>query len=250
MPLPPLNKNSTVPLYSQLYSWLAKQIETGAWKTGDRVPPERELAEQLDVSRITARQAIDALVDSGLVYRERGRGTFVAEQKMRDVMGFSSFSEDMRARGLTPHSQVLTQKLVEADETIQKALRINTEDPVLHLVRVRMADEIPIALQSAYINVSLCMGIENEDLSDRSLYSILREKYYIYPAWTEAAVEASPATAEEARFLQIEKNDPILVVKGITFTDSFEVIESVRTVYRGKGLAIYIGRQRIPSFIR
>jgi GntR family transcriptional regulator len=250
MPVPLLNKNSTVPLYSQLYSWLIKQIETGELKTGDRVPPERELAEQLDVSRITARQAIDALVDSGLVYRERGRGTFVAEQKMRDVMGFTSFSEDMRARGFAPRSVVLTQELVQVDEPVQKELKIGPQDQALHLVRVRMADDRPIALQSAYLNISMCPGLENEDLSDQSLYSILREKYYIYPAWTEAAVQALPATAEEARFLQIEKNDPILVVKGITFTDSFEAIESVRTVYRGKGLAIYIGRQRIPSYIR
>jgi GntR family transcriptional regulator len=250
MVIRPLNKNSTVPLYSQLFSRLRAQIESGEYKAGDRLPPERELAEWLNVSRITARQAIDALVESGMVFRERGRGTFVAEPKMRGLIGFTSFSEDMRARGYTPHSQILTQELTFVDEQLQKVLKIVPQEMALHLVRVRMADDRPVALQSAYLPHRLCPGLENEDLSEASLYSVLREKYYINPAWTEAELEALPALDEEARFLQIEKHDPVLVVRGITFTDSFDVVESVRTVYRGKGLALYIGRQRISSFER
>ena len=250
MVIRPLNKNSTVPLYSQLFSRLRAQIESGEYKAGDRLPPERELAEWLNVSRITARQAIDALVESGMVFRERGRGTFVAEPKMRGLIGFTSFSEDMRARGYTPHSQILTQELTFLDEQLQKVLKIGPQEMALHLVRVRMADDRPVALQSAYLPHRLCPGLENEDLSEASLYSVLREKYYINPAWTEAELEALPALDEEARFLQIEKHDPVLVVRGITFTDSFDVVESVRTVYRGKGLALYIGRQRISSFER
>src|SRR5512135_590089 len=99
-----LDKNSSEPLYSQLYARLMEKIEKGELKAGDRVPAERELAESLNVSRITARQAIDALVKSGLVYREQGRGTFVAEPRMRGVMGFSSFSQDVASRGLHPSS--------------------------------------------------------------------------------------------------------------------------------------------------
>lgn len=250
MLISPLNKNSTEPLYSQLYCRLVKQIQTGELKSGDRVPAERELAEQLNVSRITARQAIDALVESGLVYRERGRGTFVAEPKMRSVMGFTSFSDDMRARGLLPRSTIVTQQLTPVDESVQEVLKIGPNDLAIHIVRVRMADDKPVALQATYLRHSLCPGLETEDLSQQSLYTLLRDKYYINPAWTEAEVEALPATSEEARYLQIEKNDPVLVVKGITFTDSFEIVESVRTVYRGKGLAVYIGRQRIPTYIR
>ena len=246
----PLNKNSTIPLYSQLYSRLAAQIESGELKAGDRLPPERELAQELRVSRITARQAIDALVESGLVYREQGRGTFVAEPKMRGLIGFTSFSQDMRLRGYQPSSRVLKLQLTQVDESLQRVLKIGPKDLAIHLVRLRMADGHPVALQSAYLPHARCPGLENEDLTNLSLYSVLREKYYVDPAWTEAEMEARPATPDEARLLQIEKNDPVLVVKGITFTDSFEVVESVRTVYRGKGLALYIGRQRISSLDR
>jgi DNA-binding GntR family transcriptional regulator len=76
----------------------------------------------------------------------------------------------------------------------------------------------------------------------------LREKYYVHPAWTEAKVEVQSAAEEDACFLEVDKNDPVLIIKGLTFTESFEIIESVRTVYRGKGLSLYIGRQRIRIY--
>ena len=235
------------PLYSQLYARLVEQITSGELKAGDRLPPERELALSMNVSRITARQAIEALAKKGLVYREQGRGTFVAEPKMRGLIGFTSFSEDMRQRGYTPKSQILIQELISVDEEAQKNLKIGKDKLALRLVRVRLADDRPVALQSALIPSHLCPGLENKDLQDLSLYSVLREDYDIHPAWTEAELEALPATAEEARLLQIEKGDPVLIVRGITYSDSFEIIETVRTVYRGIGLALYIGRQQIST---
>jgi len=243
----PLNKHSAVPLYSQLYARLAEQIASGQLKAGDRLPPERELAESMNVSRITARQAIDALVDKGLVYREQGRGPFVAEPKMRGLIGFTSFSEDMRGRGFHPSSNVIVQELTEVDAEARQILKMGDDELAIHLVRVRLADQTPVALQTTLIPFHLCPGLEKEDLRNQSLYSILREKHAIYPAWTEAELEALPATAEEAQLLCLEKGDPVLIVRGITYSDSFDAIETVRTVYRGKGLALYIGRQRISA---
>jgi GntR family transcriptional regulator len=246
--IPQLDKHSSDSLYSQLFNRLKRMIENGELTTGDRVPAERELAESLKVSRITARQAVDALVKSGLVYRERGKGTFVAEPHMDSVMGFTSFSEDMKSRGLIPSSKVVTQQLSRVNEKLQKVLKLGPDDLAIYIVRIRLADDKPVALQSTYLPASLCPGLESQDLSSISLYSILREKYYVHPAWTEAKVEVSAATEEESCFLQIDKNDPILVIKGLTFSESFEVIESVRTVYKGKDLSLYIGRQRIRTY--
>jgi GntR family transcriptional regulator len=246
--IPRLDKHSSDSLYSQLFNQLKRMIEKGELTTGDRVPAERELAEALKVSRITARQAIDALVKSGLVYRERGKGTFVAEPHMDSVMGFTSFSEEMRSRGSIPSSKVIAQEVTRVDEKMQKVLKLGAIDQTIHIVRVRLADNKPVALQSTYLPASLCPGLELQDLSSASLYSILREKYYIHPAWTEAKVEVSTATEDEAFHLQINKQDPVLVVKGLTFSDSFEVIESVHTVYKGKDFSLYIGRQRIRTF--
>lgn len=240
-----LDKSSHVPLYRQLYAKLIAQIEAAELKVGDRVPSERELAEQLNVSRITARQAIDALVETGLVYREQGRGTFVAEPKKRGLQGFTSFSEDLVARGHTPSSRVVTQELVPAGEKWQQILKIGPDEPVFHLVRVRLADEQPVAIQSTHLNHRLCPGIEHEDFECQSLFTVLRTKYYVHPAWTEVEMEALPATAEAARLLEIKAGEPVMVVRGVTFTESFEVVESVETIYRGKGLVLYLGRQRL-----
>jgi GntR family transcriptional regulator len=242
---PYLDKNSHEPLYRQLAKLLVSQIQSGDYKMGNRLPSERELSEIHKVSRITARQAIDLLFEDGLIFREQGRGTFVAEPRMRHLQGLTSFTEDMQARGYTPHSRVLAQEVLEADGEMQSSLRISNGQRVLHLVRLRMADDRPIALQASYISLALCPGLENESFTDRSLFALLRSKYYLYPTWTEVDVQAVPASKEEAQQLEVRLNDPLLVIHGKTFTDSFEPIETVRTTYIGKDLALYIGRQRI-----
>lgn len=247
MVIQPLDKGSHIPLYLQLTAQLIEKIEQGELKPGDKIASEREMAEMLNVSRITARLAIQEMLKSGLVYREQGRGTFVAESKMRNVQGFTSFTEDMRKRGLKPGSQIVTQEIVAVDEALARTLHMEPGEAALHLVRLRLANDRPVALQSAYLPLRLCAGLENESLTDQSLFDVLRQKYYVYPAWTEAAVEAAAALPEEAHLLGLKAGDPVLVVRGLTFNESFEVVESVRTSYPGKGLAIYIGRQRIGS---
>lgn len=241
----PLNKNSHVPLYLQLFAQLVRKIQTGELKPGDKLLSEREMAETLGVSRITARLAIQELLKSGMVYREQGRGTFVAESCMRDVQGFTSFTEDMKSRGLKPGSRILKLEIIPADEDLAQTLHLEVGEPALYLKRLRFANDRPVAIQTAYLPHRLVPGLESIDLTNRSLFEVLRQTYYIYPAWTEAAVEAAAATAEEAHLLNIKQGEPVLVVKGLTFTETFEIVESVRTIYPGKGLALYIGRQRI-----
>jgi GntR family transcriptional regulator len=201
----------------------------------------------LNVSRITTRLAVQELLESGLVYREQGRGTFVAEPKMQGLQAFTSFTEHMRNRGLTPGSKILNQELVGVDESLAQTLHINVGDLAVHLVRLRLADQRPVAVQSAYLPARMFPGLETENLEDRSLFEVLRRKYFVHPVWTEAAVEASSSTAEQARLLEIKTGEPVLIVRGLTFTDSFDVVETVRTVYPGKGLGVYIGRQRLDN---
>lgn len=241
----PLNKNSHVPLYLQLTDQLVRMIENGELKPGDKLLSEREMAEALGVSRITARLAIQELLKSGMVYREQGKGTFIAESRMRDVQGFTSFTEDMQSRGLKPGSLILKQEIISVDENLARTLHLEPGDPAIFLQRLRFANDRPVAIQTAYLPHRLVAGLETMNLTNRSLFEVLRQHYYIYPAWTEAVVEAAAAMPEEAHLLNIKSGEPILVVKGLTFTETFEIVESVRTVYPGKGLALYIGRQRI-----
>jgi GntR family transcriptional regulator len=239
-----INKLSPVPLYLQLVQGMTEQIRLGELQPGDRIPSERELTETAQVSRTTARIAIDELVASGLVYREQGRGTFVAKPRMRNLMGFVSFTEDIIARGMKPRTTVLRQQKIKASAKIASALRIEAGESVLNLVRIRLADDEPIAVQHSYLPSKLVPGLENYDLTDKSLFNILRTEYGIYPAWTEAEVEASAASSELAEHFQVEEGSPVLVVRGLSYTESFEVVESVETCYRSQGFALYLGRQR------
>ncbi len=243
----PLDKGSHIPLYLQLSAQLTEMIHSGELKPNFRLPSEREISEIVNVSRITSRLAVQELLESGLVYREQGRGTFVAEPKMRGVQGFTSFTEYMRNHGLVPGSKILSQELVGVDENLAVTLHLKLGDQALHLVRLRYADGHPVAVQSAYLPAKMFPGLEAENLVDRSLFEVLRKKFFVYPAWTEAAVEASSATPDQARWLEIKAGEPVLIVRGLTFTDTFEVVETVRTVYPGKGLAVYIGRQRLEN---
>lgn len=242
-----LDRRSHRPLYLQVVDYLLEQIHGGDLPTGARVLSERELAEVLDVSRTTARLAVDQLVRTGIVYREQGRGTFVAEPRMRGVQGFTSFSQDIEARGRKPGSRVVRFGLQAPDAGIQAKLRIGPEELALELVRVRTADGEPIALQESYLPRDLVPGLEDTDMTDVSLFRVLRERYFVYPAWTEAEVKASFAAPDVCELLGIAEDAPVLVVNGLTFTNSFTVVEAVRTVYPSHDFALHLGRQAIDQ---
>ncbi len=240
-----LDKSSHIPLYLQLTAQLTHKIEAGELRPGDKVDSEREISEILKISRITSRQAIQELLKSGMVYREQGRGTFVAEPAIRNVQGFTSFTENMLKLGLKPSSQILLQEVIPAEEPLAGLLHIPPGDPALHLVRLRTADGRPVAIQDAYLPHKICAGLEHEPLTGVSLFTILKQRYGVYPAWTEAVVEAASAIPEDAHRLGLKPGEPVLVVRGITFNESFEIVESVRTIYPSRGFTLYLGRQRI-----
>lgn len=242
-----VDKRSHRPLYLQVVDYLAGRIHDGDLPTGSRVPSERELAEELTVSRTTARLAVDQLVRIGMVYREQGRGTFVAEPRMRGVQGFQSFSEDVQARGSKPGSRVIRFGLVQPNPDVQARLRIGADDLALELVRLRTADGEPVAVQESYLPRSLAPGLEDDDMTNQSLFKVLRERYFVHPAWTEAEVRATFASDEARTLLGIPGDQPVLVVDGLTFTDSFTVVEAVRTTYPSHDFALYLGRQPLDQ---
>src|SRR3954471_13942573 len=110
-----INKNSPIPIYYQLEGYIKELIENGELQPGDVLPPEREYAEKYQISRMTVRQAFTQLVNEGYLYRLQGKGTFIAERKIeKPLQGITSFTEDMKARGLTPGSQLINFKIVPA----------------------------------------------------------------------------------------------------------------------------------------
>jgi GntR family transcriptional regulator len=120
-----ISRESKLPLYTQLYDILRAKITLGEWQPGEMIPPENELIERHQISRTTVRQTLDMLVNEGLIYRQRGRGTFVAHPTVEQtLLRIVSFTDDMHQRGFEPSTEVLFSGLVLAANDIAKQLRV------------------------------------------------------------------------------------------------------------------------------
>lgn len=146
-----LNADAPTPLYLQLTAQLGETIRDGAWKVGEALPAERVLCEQLRVSRVTLRQAMDALVEQGLVTRRQGAGTFVTSQITHPLTGLASFSETLRMKGYQPSSQWLERRVRPAHGEEILRLGLSPETPVSSITRLRRADERVMAYEHSVI---------------------------------------------------------------------------------------------------
>ncbi len=239
------SSNLHTPMYFRIQQNMLEQIQQGALTPGQQLPTEVELAQQYQVSRITAKRALDELVRQGRAYRQQGRGTFVAQTRIREISGFGSFSADVRSRGMTPSSQVLAFQEVEPDAAIRQRLKLAPDEHTYFLKRLRLASGEPIAVESAYLPCKNCPDFLHEDFSNQSLYTVLIEKYQIIPTWADAEIEASLPTKENANLLKISNGMPVLIAHRITFSENYEVIEVVDSIYRSDRFTFYSGRQHI-----
>ncbi|MEY3283712.1 MAG: hypothetical protein RIR86_1725 [Acidobacteriota bacterium] len=228
-----LNKHSFTPLYYQIEQALRRQIEEGRLVPGAAIS-ERELSEQLGVSRMTTRQALNTLREEGLIFTERGRGTFVAKPKMdvhtRQLLGFS---EDMRRRGLTPSSRILDFRRYHPAEMVRERLDLEAADEVYEIERLRLADGTPMAWEICYLPVSLGIEVAREDLEQGSLYQLFEEAGGIRLLEADEVLEAACATRREAELLSITRRSPVLIVERTVRDIDHRPVEYVRSVYRG-----------------
>ncbi len=234
-----------LPRYYQIEQAILEQIQRKLIKPGAQLPSEAELAQQYQVSRITAKHALDDLVKQGWAFRQQGRGTFVAQARIREISGLRSFSEDIRARGLKPSSRVLAFEEVVPDRATLERLHLLEGERAYLLKRLRLADDDPVAVEVTYIPCKLCPGLLSEDFSAESLFSTFQNKYGLVPTWADAEIEAAEATKEEALLLGIKPGKPVLTARRVTFSANYDVLESVASVYRGDRFTFYTGRQHI-----
>jgi GntR family transcriptional regulator len=233
------------PMYYRIQQAILEQIHAGQLQAGTQLPSEAELAQQYQVSRITAKRALDELVRQGRAFRQQGRGTFVAQARIRDISGFRSFSEDIRGRGFQPSSQVLEFKEVTPDEAIRLRLHIPEGEHTFLLKRLRLADQEPVAVETAHLPCRICPSLLQEDLGGGSLYAILAEKYQRVPTWADAEIEALLPTKEQRGLLAIKSGVPVLVAHRVSYSVDYDAIETVDSVYRADRFTFYTGRQFI-----
>jgi len=243
-----LNKELPIPLYYQLKTVLIEQIKGGTLKAHDRLPAEDELAARYGVSKATVRQALGELAVIGLVRREQGRGTFVAEPKIelgpRDL---TSFTQEMNGNGLKPSSTVLKQQVVKAEGDIAVRLNLKPGSNVLELKRLRLAQGEPMGIQTAYVSLGLTPDLANESFEAVSLYEILERKYGIVASHAKELHYAVLLDRQEAKLLKVSAGSPGLAGERVTFLRIDEPFELVYSVMRGDRYRIILELGRYQS---
>lgn len=236
-----LNRNSKVPLYQQLYEALRGDIRSGRFKPGDLLPAESELAERFKVSSITIRQALDMLHKEGLIYRQRGRGTFVAHPRLdQNLMRIVSFTQDMPTRGFTPSSQVLGSSLIPAPREIAEKLLIEPGEELARIERLRLADDEPMSVEESHLIHRFCPGIlQKDDYAVHSLREALERHYGIRTARARQTIRAVPAPARLARPLSVRPKATLLYIERVTYSQDDVPIEFLRIYYRGDRYVLY-----------
>jgi GntR family transcriptional regulator len=242
----PAETAQEAPLYTKLRDLLADEMTSGQLTAGTRLLSERALSEHYGYSRLTVRRALADLEEVGLLVRRRGSGTFVADQLVqKNVRGLTSFSEDMRQRGLSPGSLVLRQELQFLKDEQARLLKVAPHEGGVLLQRLRLANTIPMALETAILPAALCPGLVNRtDLDRVSLYEVLEREYGLYADYAQEVVEAVNAGAEEAELLKVALGTALLRIRRLTTAKNSGPFEYVESLYCGNKYSLGINVRR------
>lgn len=241
----PIDKQSPIPLYYQLAEHIREQIRSGELRPGDQLPSERLLSEHYGISRMTVRQALAYLVREGALVARHGLGTFVAEPKLTyDALHLLGFTEEVMRRGGKAISRVLEQQRVTPPPRVAQLLQLNVGDEATHIVRLRLAGDIPLLLETTYVPTALCPGLEREDLATQSLYAIMEQNYGVRLARSQQTLEAALANDYESRLFGIEPGAPIILFEGVTYDERGRPAEYCKAAYRGDRFKFAFESQR------
>lgn len=216
------------PKHAQLREILRRLAEQDL-APGSPIPSERDLAERYGVSRITVRAAVGQLVAEGLLTRAKGRGTFTAQRRFELQTHLQSFTSDMRARGLTSSTDVIS-CAIEVPGS-KAALGLEHDDTAYRVVRLRKADGAPLALEKGWYSRHVLPELDRCDLTG-SLYELIATRYGVQLDHANQTVWAETADAETAKALEVRKGSPLLVFRRVASSQG-RPTEDVTSWYRG-----------------
>jgi GntR family transcriptional regulator len=230
-----VDRSSYVPYYIQVMEALTDYIHHGDAQAGEQLPGEPELCRLFGVSRTVIRQALKELEYEGLIIREKGKGTFIAEPKIRESLfqELTGFYQDMVAKGHAPFSKVLKQMVVSASPRIATYLKLPFETPVIQIDRLRFVQDEPIVFVSSYLPHALCSKLLEADLSERSLYEYLEQEYDLVIARGTRVLEAGLANQYEAELLGVRAGAPLIILDSVSYLDDGTPLEFYHALHRG-----------------
>lgn len=227
------DRRSPVPMYYQIEKYIEDLIENKNLKQGDRIPSEHELTEQFQVSRMTVRQAVMDLVNAGILMRRKGKGTFVSGQRKieKSLNGLNGFTEDMINRGMKPDSRLLDFQKMRPPAPVRKRLSLEDEEEVYAIKRTRLADDLPMAIETTFIPAALVPNLSSGAFN-QSLYDYIEKKYGLILDHADQSLEAALVTAEEAAILEVPKGSPVLLIERCSYLAGEKALEYTRSLYR------------------
>jgi len=225
-----LDRRSPVPLYYQLSQELERAISAGELKPGDRIETEVEISERYGLSRPTVRQAIQELVNKGLLVRRRGVGTQVVHSQLRRPVELTSLYDDLSRAKHEPRTTVLKLARQAAKPVVAEALNIDEGTDVLYLERVRFDGSQPLALMHNWLPGDL-IDTTIEELESTGLYELMRRSG-VQMRIANQRIGARGASTVEARLLKVKPGAPLLTMERMTFDDAGRAVEYATHSYR------------------
>lgn len=238
-----LDRHSRLPLHIQLRDLLRDEITEGAYHPGEAFPTEREISDRYHVSRTTIREALSELVRLGYLVRQQGKGTFVARSHDAfDATQLSSFSEDMRKRGLTAGMRLLELKRQDVEEAARKHFGSDVST-VWRIYRLRLANDERIALQTSFLPADR-FELGEHDLAEGSLYELLADRYGAFVTTADEVISAAVADPEQAALLEVDPGSPLLCVDRFAYSQKGEPIEYAKIQYRADCYKFFVHQSR------
>ena len=233
-----------VPFHHQVYLDLRAALDRGEWRSGDRLPTERDLAVRYGCSLITVRRALGELAQEARIERTRGRGTFVTRPSIRlDMGGSLSFAEEMIDQGHRPGTRLVASRTETAGTTVASALGIEPGAPTLYVERLRLADDEPLLLEQVHLPAERFPGLLSADLEHGSLYELLASRYDSPVSLARESFLPVTLPAREARLLGQQPHRLALLIEGVAYTRGGVPIEYARSYMRGDRMRYHVDRQ-------
>ena len=255
----PLDRNGSIPLVYQLGEAIRDKIVRGEYGLGQPIPTEDQLEKFYGVSRTTVRLALAKLVNEGYIRRQQGKGTYVNPQGLvtigkpktlsTDMFGVKSTTQIIQSAGMKVRTEVLYFAHELPGQDVAEKLGIKEKDPVVHLERVRYANDRPLVLEKSWIPAAECPDLKREDVNG-SLYLVLFKKYHHHIAAAHQSLRAVLASELDARILDLQIGEPVMLVRGVTYLHDGRAIELQESHFRAESIEFIIELGEYSKYAR
>jgi GntR family transcriptional regulator len=255
----PLERNGSIPLVYQLGEAIRDKIVRGEYALDKPIPTEDQLQKLYGVSRTTVRLALAKLVNEGYIRRQQGKGTYVNPRGLvtevgpkrlsRDMFGIKNTTQIIQSAGMKVTTRVLHFERVLPREAVAEKLGINEKDPVLHFERIRYADDKPLVMEKSWIPTAQCPDLKREDV-EGSLYSALFKKYHYRIAAAHQSLRAILASDLDARILDLQVGEPVMLVHGVSYLADGRAIEVEESHFRAESIEFIIELGEYSQYAR